>query len=44
MAVAEAADKPATNNAPAFAETAVTRSIGQGTAPGRSIGGAVRAT
>ena len=42
--VAAAADKPATNTAPAFAETAVTRSIGQGTAPGRSIGGALRAT
>ena len=41
--IADAADRPATNNAPEFADTTATRSIGQGTALGRSIGAAVRA-
>ena len=41
--IADAADRPTTNNAPEFAEATATRSIGQGTAPGRSIGSAVRA-
>ena len=42
--VADAADRPATNSPPAFADTTATRSVGQGTAAGRSVGGAVRAT
>ena len=42
--VAAVAARPATNATPAFADTTDTRSISQGTAPGRSIGGAVRAT
>ena len=41
--IADGADRPATNNAPAFADTTTTRSISQGTAPRRSIGAAVRA-
>ena len=35
--------KPASNTAPEFSDTAETRSIGQGTAPRRSIGAAIRA-
>ena len=42
--VAAAADKPAANTAPEFADTVTTRTIGQGTRPGRSIGAPVRAT
>ena len=42
--IGDAADKPTANTAPAFAEATDTRSIGQGTAAGRSIGAAVRAT
>ena len=43
--IGEAADRPATNNDPVFAETGpATRSIGQGTAAGRAIGAPVRAT
>ena len=41
--IADAADRPATNNAPEFAGATTTRSINQGTAPRRSIGAAVRA-
>ena len=41
--IADVADKPATNIAPSFADAAATRSIGQGTAAGRSIGAPVRA-
>ena len=37
-------DRPTDNTAPEFAETTGTRSIGQGTAAGRSIGARVRAT
>ena len=36
--------RPTTNELPAFADTADTRSIGQGTSAGRSIGAPVRAT
>ena len=36
--------RPSQNNAPAFADTTDTRSVGQGTAAGRSIGAPVRAT
>ena len=36
--------RPATNTAPEFVDTTDTRSIGQGTAAGRSIGAPVRAT
>ena len=36
--------RPATNMAPEFAVTTTTRSVGQGTAAGRSIGARVRAT
>ena len=43
--VRDVADRPSTNNPPEFADTPpVTRSIGQGTAAGRSIGAPVRAT
>ena len=42
--IGEAADRPATNTDPAFAEATDTRSIGQGTAAGRNIGAPVRAT
>ena len=38
------ADKPAANAPPAFAEATAARSVGQGTAAGRSIGARVRAT
>ena len=43
--IADSADRPSPNIKPAFTETApVTRSVGQGTAAGRSIGSPVRAT
>ena len=42
--IADVADKPTTNETPDFADTSATPSIGQGTAPRRSIGAAVRAT
>ncbi len=43
--IADSADKPSQNINPEFTETApVTRSVGQGTAAGRSIGSPVRAT
>ncbi len=41
--IADAADRPTTNETPEFADTTDTRSISQGTALGRSIGAAVRA-
>ena len=41
--IADAADKPTTNNAPEFANPSETRSIGRGTAPRRSIGAPIRA-
>ena len=41
--IADVADKPAMNETPAFADATTTRSIAEGTAPGRSIGSAVRA-
>ena len=41
--IADAADRPTTNETPEFADATATRSISQGTAPGRSIGAAVRA-
>ena len=41
--IEDAADRPISNDAPAFAETAPERSVGQGTASGRSIGAPVRA-
>ena len=42
--IADAADRPTTNATPEFADATTTRSISQGTASGRSIGAAVRAT
>ena len=42
--IADATDRPTTNIAPSFADATETRSIGQGTAPGRSIGAPVRAS
>ena len=42
--IAAVADKPQTNTMPEFADDAATRSVGQGTASGRAVGGAVRAT
>ncbi len=43
--IEDMADRPSTNTAPVFTETSpVARSIGQGTAAGRSIGAPVRAT
>ena len=41
--IVDVADRPATNNTPEFVGTTTARSIGQGTAPRRSIGAAVRA-
>ena len=41
--IADSTDRPAANTAPAFPEPTAMRAIGQGTAPGRSIGSAVRA-
>ena len=41
--IADAADKATTNATPEFADTAATRSVGQGTAAGRSIGAPLRA-
>ena len=41
--IADAADRPATNETPEFADATAARSIVEGTAPGRSIGSAVRA-
>ena len=40
--VGDAADRPTTNNAPEFADTTVTRDVGQGTAVGRSVGAPLR--
>ncbi len=43
--IGDSANRPATNNAPEFAETPpATRSVGQGTSAGRNIGAPVRAT
>ena len=41
--VADAADKPTTNATPEFADATATRSVGQGTAAGRSVGAPLRA-
>ena len=42
--IEDSADRPISNNVPAFTETAPERSIGQGTAAGRNVGAPVRAT
>ena len=42
--IADSADRPSPNSEPEFADTTDTRSVGQGTAAGRSIGAPVRAT
>ena len=42
--IEDSADRPISNNAPTFTETAPERSVGQGTAPGRNVGAPVRAT
>ena len=42
--IEDSADRPISNTAPAFTETAPERSVGQGTAAGRRVGAPVRAT
>ncbi len=42
--IEDSTDRPLSNNAPAFTETAPTRSVGQGTAAGRNVGAPARAT
>ena len=42
--IEDSSDRPTSNNAPTFAETAPERSVGQGTAAGRNVGAPVRAT
>ena len=42
--IEDSTDRPISNNAPAFTETAPERSVGQGTAAGRNVGARVRAT
>ena len=42
--IEDSTDRPESNNAPTFAETAPERSVGQGTAAGRNVGAPVRAT
>ena len=42
--IEDSADRPISNTAPAFTETAPERSVGQGTAAGRNVGAPVRAT
>ena len=42
--IEDSANRPGSNSAPAFAETAPERSVGQGTAAGRRVGAPVRAT
>ena len=43
--IGDSTDRPISNNAPAFTETApVTRRVGQGTSAGRNVGAPVRAT
>ena len=41
--IEDSADRPISNNAPMFTETALERSVGQGTAAGRNVGAPVRA-
>ena len=41
--IEDSSDRPITNNAPSFTETAPERSIGQGTGAGRSVGAPVKA-
>ena len=43
LTVQVGADRPTTNIDPAFADTTVTRDVGQGTAAGRSVGAPLRA-
>ena len=42
--IEDSTDRPTSNNAPAFTESAPERSVGQGTATGRNVGAPVRAT
>ena len=42
--IGDSTDRPISNSAPVFTETAPERSVGQGTAAGRKIGAPVRAT
>ena len=42
--IEDSTDRPTSNNAPAFTESAPERSVGQGTAAGRNVGAPVRAT
>ena len=42
--IEDSTDRPVSNTAPAFTETAPERSVGQGTAAGRNVGAPVRAT
>ena len=42
--IEDSADRPLSNSAPVFTETASERSVGQGTAAGRNVGAPVRAT
>ena len=41
--IEDSTDRPASNNAPTFADASAERSVGQGTAAGRSVGAPVRA-
>ncbi len=42
--IEDSTDRPTSNNAPAFTESAPEHSVGQGTAAGRNVGSPVRAT
>ena len=42
--IEDSTDRPTSNNAPEFTESAPERSVGQGTAAGRNVGSPVRAT